>query len=334
MANTPNRHTIPGSERAAVTGARATGQVMADERIEVSVLVRPASGQRDLADSEALVDKPPAQRNYLSRDEFATHHGADRRGHRQGRGVRQGARAGGRRVERGAPQRGAVGHRRGDERRLRRRRCSSSSTTAAPIAAAPARSASRPIWPASSKACSASTTGRRRRRTSRCSAADRVGDRARSPAASFTPPQLATLYDFPTGADGSGQCIAHHRAGRRLQAGRPQAYFSGLGLPVPERQGGAASTAARNHPTNANSADGEVMLDIEVAAAIAPKAHDRRLLRAEHRPGLPRRDHDGRARQRQQAVGDLDQLGPAETNWTAQAMTQFDQAFQAAARWA
>src|SRR5580765_598094 len=76
MANTSNRHTIPGSERAPIAGARATGKVMAGERIEVSVLVRPGSGHRDLADSEALVDKPPAQRHYLSRDEFAMQHGA------------------------------------------------------------------------------------------------------------------------------------------------------------------------------------------------------------------------------------------------------------------
>ena len=76
MANTRNRYTIPGSERAPFADARATGKITADERIEVSVLVRPASGQRDLADSEALGDKPPAQRHYLSRDEFAKRHGA------------------------------------------------------------------------------------------------------------------------------------------------------------------------------------------------------------------------------------------------------------------
>jgi kumamolisin len=30
---------------------------------------------------------------------------------------------------------------------------------------------------------------------------------AAQPAASFTPVQVARLYDFPSGADGTGQCI-------------------------------------------------------------------------------------------------------------------------------
>src|SRR5450755_575624 len=76
MADTPNRYTIPGSERAPLAGARATGGVMADERIEVSVRLRPKPGQRDLGAGGALDDKPPAQRQYLSRDEYASGHGA------------------------------------------------------------------------------------------------------------------------------------------------------------------------------------------------------------------------------------------------------------------
>ena len=50
-----------------------------------------------------------------------------------------------------------------------------------------------------------------------------------------------------------------------------KAYFTGLGLSVPAIKA-IRIDGGRNHPTNANSADGEVMLDIEVAAAIAPKA--------------------------------------------------------------
>ena len=35
----------------------------------------------------------------------------------------------------------------------------------------------------------------------------------------FTPDQVARLYNFPAGVDGTGECIAHHRAGRRVQDG-------------------------------------------------------------------------------------------------------------------
>ena len=65
MPKTPNRYTIPGSERAPFAGARATGAVLPDERIEVSVRVRPKPGQRGLGDGGALDDRPPAQREYL-----------------------------------------------------------------------------------------------------------------------------------------------------------------------------------------------------------------------------------------------------------------------------
>jgi kumamolisin len=55
--------------------ARAVGAVAPQERIEVSVLVRAKPGANDAQD--ALADTPPAQRHYLSREEFAAAHGAD-----------------------------------------------------------------------------------------------------------------------------------------------------------------------------------------------------------------------------------------------------------------
>jgi kumamolisin len=51
--------------------------------------------------------------------------------------------------------------------------------------------------------------------------------------ASFTPPDLAKLYNFPTGLDGSGQCIAIIELGGGYRAADIKAYFQKLGLTVP-----------------------------------------------------------------------------------------------------
>jgi hypothetical protein len=48
---------------------------------------------------------------------------------------------------------------------------------------------------------------------------------ARAPGASFTPPQLATLYDFPSGVDGTGQCIAIIELGGGFRPADISAYF-------------------------------------------------------------------------------------------------------------
>ncbi|WP_444547917.1 S53 family peptidase [Candidatus Magnetomonas plexicatena] len=82
----------------------------------------------------------------------------------------------------------------------------------------------------------------------------------------FTPPQLANLYNFPTGLDGTGQCIGiiAHTGGFKMSD--INTYFSNLGLPVPSIKvaSGINNTSSLNVP--------ELTLDIEIAAAIAPKA--------------------------------------------------------------
>jgi kumamolisin len=102
---------------------------------------------------------------------------------------------------------------------------------------------------------------------------------------SFTPPQVARLYNFPTGLDGNGQCIAIIELNDFNQKGTPtatgftlsdlKAYFKSLGVPTPQVTAiGVASDGSHgaNVPGKDADADGEVMLDIEVAAAVAPKA--------------------------------------------------------------
>ena len=86
-----------------------------------------------------------------------------------------------------------------------------------------------------------------------------------------------------------------------------------------------------NQPSTPDSADGEVMLDIEVAAAVAPKARiavyfapntDKGFLDA-----ITQAIHD---KVNQPSVISIS-WGAAESNWTPQSMHSYDQAFQAAA---
>ena len=155
--------------------------------------------------------------------------------------------------------------------------------------------------------------------------------RASSTAAvSFTPTQLADLYGFPQGT-GQGTCIGIIELGGGYRPADLQAYFKRLGIALPK-----VSTVSvdhgKNHPTGkVNGPDGEVMLDIEVAGAVAPGASmvvyfapntDAGFLDA-----ITTAVHDATHKP---SVISISWGGP-ESTWTAQAMTAFDQAFQAAA---
>jgi kumamolisin len=91
----------------------------------------------------------------------------------------------------------------------------------------------------------------------------------------FTPPQVASLYDFPSNADGTGQCIGILEFGGGYDTTDLQTYFSGLGINLPQittvSVDGVANNPNSPNPDD-NDADGEVMLDIEVAGSVAPNA--------------------------------------------------------------
>jgi kumamolisin len=99
---------------------------------------------------------------------------------------------------------------------------------------------------------------------------------------SFSVPDLARLYNFPLGLDGTGQCIAlielndiDPKTGKATGTGfNPadlQSYFSSLNLPTPEVISLSTDGGMNLVGPDPNS-DGEVTLDIEVAGAVAPGA--------------------------------------------------------------
>jgi kumamolisin len=105
--------------------------------------------------------------------------------------------------------------------------------------------------------------------------ASRRGTRSRgsSPgqARPFTAVEIAQVYNFPPGLDGSGQTIGILELGGGYFPQDLQQYFSSLKLPTPTVIP-VSVDGANNSPTNADSDDPEVVLDIEVVGSVAPGA--------------------------------------------------------------
>ena len=83
---------------------------------------------------------------------------------------------------------------------------------------------------------------------------------------------MAEAYDFPSGADGSGQAIAILELGGGY---RPQDLswdFGNLGLATPAISAISVDGASNSPTGSADGPDGEVELDIEIIGAIAPGA--------------------------------------------------------------
>ena len=87
---------------------------------------------------------------------------------------------------------------------------------------------------------------------------------------SYSPVQVAQLYDFPSGS-AAGQTIGIIELGGGYREADLTAYFGQLGLTVPKVTA-VAVDKGKNKPGKPTGADGEVMLDIEVAAAVAQGA--------------------------------------------------------------
>jgi kumamolisin len=92
-----------------------------------------------------------------------------------------------------------------------------------------------------------------------------------TPALTYTPLQLAGLYAFPAGSDGSGESVAIIELGGGFRERDLTQYFSSLGLARMPVVTAVPVAGGANQPGGA--ADGEVMLDIEVVGALAPGAN-------------------------------------------------------------
>ena len=146
----------------------------------------------------------------------------------------------------------------------------------------------------------------------------------------YTPVQVAQAYGFPSGVTGAGQTVAVIELAGGYSEADLSTYFTGLGLSAPTISAVGVDGGSNSPGTNSD-ADGEVMLDIEVIAAVANGASivvyfantsDQGFL-----DGVSTAVHDTTNKPSVVSIS----WGGSEDSWTAQARTQMEQILTEAA---
>ncbi len=147
---------------------------------------------------------------------------------------------------------------------------------------------------------------------------------------SYSPLQVAQLYQFPAGVNGAGETIGIIELGGGFAQANLNAYFSSLGIQGPTVTA-VSVDKGKNKVTNPNGADGEVQLDIEVVGAVAPGAKVVVYFTPNTSQGfqdaLTTAIHDTTNKPSVISIS----WGGSESTWTSQSMTAFDSAAQDAA---
>jgi kumamolisin len=147
-------------------------------------------------------------------------------------------------------------------------------------------------------------------------------------AVSYSPVQVAQLYQFPPGATGAGQTIALIELGGGYQESDLSTFFSNLGITAPQVTALSVDGATNQPSGDPNSADAEVLLDIEVSGAVAPGAAIAVYFAPNTTQGfldaITTAVHDQTTHPNVISIS----WGGAESTWTSQAMQSYDQAFQ------
>jgi kumamolisin len=141
---------------------------------------------------------------------------------------------------------------------------------------------------------------------------------------SYTPPQVAAAYNFPTGVNASSQTAGILELGGGFSQTDLDTYFKGLGVTAPKVTAVSVDGGANSPGTDPN-ADGEVMLDIEVLGAVAPGANIAVYFAPNTDQGfidaLSTAVHDTTNKPSAISIS----WGGPEDSWTAQARTQMEQ---------
>ncbi|HEV7183692.1 MAG TPA: S53 family peptidase [Leifsonia sp.] len=147
---------------------------------------------------------------------------------------------------------------------------------------------------------------------------------------SYTPLELGEIYKFPAGTDGSGQTIAIVELGGGYEQTDLDTYFSALGIKGPKVTAIGVDGAVNVPGGDPGGADGEVMLDIEVAGALAPAADILVYFAPNTDAGFVDAVAAAAHATPTPAVISIS-WGQSEDSWTQQARTAFDQALVDAA---
>jgi kumamolisin len=291
--------------------AKTVGEVDPEERIQITVLVRPrSSGVAENTRAKDLMEislQPPADRQYMSREEFAAQHGADPDdlakidafAHEHNLTVvqvsipRRTVKLEGTIAELSTAFKPNLKKYRIGNRVFRGRTGALSvpgdiSDIVVGVFGFDNRPAARPHYrrlddmqpQAKASAKKAASSKKKTPTAGKKKGAGKISPK-NAPNGSFTPPEVAKLYNFPTGFNGKGQCIALIElndfdnqgtiTGTGFSTTDLKKYFQKLNIPLPQVAAVGVDGGA-NMPGPDPGADGEVMLDIEVAGAVAPGA--------------------------------------------------------------
>ncbi len=327
----PKKQQLPlaGSERVPLEGAREIGAANPNETVVVTIRLRSLAGKKPIVDA-AEFTKPIAKRTILSRKEFERRHGADPDSIAR---IESFARQHKLLVKEKSPGRrtvilsgtvAAMNKAFGVELKEYEYRTGRYRGRTGPIhLPAELHDVVEGVFGLDNRP-QAKPHFRRRQ--------GRGGVRAAAVSLSYTPIQVAALYNFPTGVDGAGECIALIELGGGYNPTDLSNYWSELNLTETPTVSAVSVGDGSNKPTgDPNGPDGEVMLDIEVSGAIAPAAKivvyfaentDAGFLNA-----ITTAVHDST---NNPSVVSISWGGP-ESSWTQQAMTSMDEAFQSAA---
>ncbi|NML35463.1 S53 family peptidase [Paraburkholderia antibiotica] len=153
---------------------------------------------------------------------------------------------------------------------------------------------------------------------------------ARAHQVSFTPPQLASLYQFPQG-DGDGQCVGIIELGGGYNAADLKSYFASLGVSAPSVKSIGVDQGGNRPNGDPNGPDGEVTLDIEIVGAIVPRATIAVYFTQNSDAGfldaVSRAVHDTTNKPSVISIS----WGAPESVWTSQSMQAFNSVLQSAA---
>jgi len=319
---------LSGSDRSPMAGAREIGPANPDERLEVSIRLRSRAGKNPPL-NEAALAQPLEKRKLMTRHELEKKHGADP--------------ADIRKIEAFAREHGLTVV----ETSAARRAVVLSGTVSRMNAAfgvelkqfehanGTYRGRTGPVHiPEELKETIEGVFGLDNRLQAKPHFRRRKNSPARPKASSvsYTPLQVASAYNFPAATDGTGECIALIELGGGYKPADLSQYFEQLDLTTVSTVSAVSVDQGKNNPTgDPNGPDGEVMLDIEVAGAVAPGAKivvyfapntDAGFLDA-----VTTAIHD---KTNNPSIVSISWGGP-ESSWTSQAMTSMDEAFQAAA---
>jgi kumamolisin len=322
---------LRGSERVLPKGAREIGPADPNERIRVTLFLRRRSAPGAFPAVEAIGAERPSERRHLSREEFASAHGADPADLAK---IRDFAAAHNLAVVEERPGRRSVvlegtvaAFSKAFQVELKRYdhpKGAFRGRTGAVQIPAELEDAIEGVFGLDNRP-QAEPHFRRRAENAGLAQPRAAGAPQPQP---FTTPQVAALYQFPTNADGTGECIGILELGGGYKSSDLDSYFTGIGLRTPLVIA-VGVDGGSNQP--GGGADTEVALDIEVAGGVAPGAK----IAVYFAPNTDQGFLDALT----SAVHDTSNSpsvisiswGSAESNWTQQAMTAFSSACQDAA---